>query len=237
MELTINDIVRIFVVPEETVNNWIEKKGMPCIKANEQYRFNYIELLDWALKTKIQLTPEVLSLGDRENHAAGIVYQAIKNGHIHYDIPGDNREKVLKSIIELLPLPPKSNKESLWQMLAAREKIMSTALGNGIAIPHVRNPVVLNIDQPSITLCFLKNPIDFKAVDGKPVFIVFTLLSPSVKKHLAILSRLAFCLQNAKLQKYLHAQAAQEQIMAEIRILESKLSAVPNENGKETDRL
>ncbi len=237
MELTINDIVKIFAVPEETVNNWIEKKNMPCIKANEQYRFNYIELLDWALKKKIQLTSEVLALGDRENHQPSILYQAIKNGHIHYDIPGDNREEVLKSIVDVLPLPPKLNKKSLWQMLIAREKMMSTSIGNGIAIPHVRNPLVLHIDQPSIALCFLKKPVDFRAIDGRPVFILFTILSPSVKKHLAILSRLAFCLQNAKLQEYLHAKATQEQILAEIRILESRLSSAPTENGKDADRL
>lgn len=52
MQLTVNDIVRIFAVPEKTVNGWIEKKNMPCVRANEQYRFNYIELLDWALKKK-----------------------------------------------------------------------------------------------------------------------------------------------------------------------------------------
>jgi len=57
MELTINDIVKIFAVGERTVNGWIEKKKMPCIKANEQYRFNYIELLDWALEKKIKEAP------------------------------------------------------------------------------------------------------------------------------------------------------------------------------------
>ena len=120
-------------------------------------------------------------------------------------------------------------------MFIAREKMMSTAIGNGIAIPHVRNPVVLHIDHPSITLCFLKNPVDFKALDSKPVSILFILLSPSVKKHLAILSRLAFCLQNTKFQEYLHTQAPREQILAEIRVLESKLSRPPDENRKDAD--
>lgn len=236
MELTINNIVKIFAVSEQTVNGWIEKKKMPCIKANEQYRFNYIELLDWALEKKIKLTPEVLALGDRENQGTSVLYQAVQNGRIHYDVPGGNREDVLKSVVDLLPLPPKVNKTSLWQMLIAREHMMSTAVGNGIAIPHVRNPVVLHIDHPFVTLCFLKKPVDFKAMDGKPVFILFTILSPSVKKHLAILSRLAFCLQNTKLQDYLHARASQEQILAEIRILESKLSSVPDENRKEAGK-
>lgn len=230
MELTISDIVKVFAVPEKTVKGWIEKKNMPCIRTNEQYRFNYIELLDWALQKKIKLTPEVLALGDKESRDSGILYQAIKDGHIHYDIPGDSREEVLRSIVDILPLPERSNRKSLWQLLVARERIMSTALGNGIAVPHVRNPVVLHIDRPSVTLCFLKKPVDFKAVDGKPVFVLFTILSPSVKKHLAILSRLAFCLQNAKLQEYLQAKATQEQILAEILVLESKLSSVPTED-------
>ena len=234
MQLTVNDIVRIFAVPEKTVNGWIDKKNMPCVRANEQYRFNYIELLDWALKKKIRLTPEALALGDREAHNSSILYQAIKDGDIHYDIPGDTREEVLKTIVDVLPLPPMLNKTSLWQMLIAREKMMPTAIGNGIAIPHVRNPVVLHIDHPSISLCFLKKPVDFRALDGKPVFIVFTILSPSVKKHLGILRRLAFCLQNTKLQEYLHLKASREQILAEILVLESGISPAPDENGRET---
>ena len=233
MELTINDIVRVFEVSEQTVNRWIDKKNMPCVRANEQYRFNYIELLDWALRKNIRLTPEVLALGDWENHGSSVLYQAIKDGDIHYDISGDTREEVLKAVVDVLPLPPGLNKTSLWQMLIARERMMPTALGNGIAIPHVRNPVVLHVDHPSISLCFLKKPVDFKALDGKPVFIVFTILSPSVKKHLGILSRLAFCLQNAKLQEYLHRKAPREQILAEIRVLESGISTVPDESGRE----
>jgi hypothetical protein len=58
-------------------------------------------------------------------------------------------------------------------------------------------------------------------------------LSPSVKKHLGILSRLAFCLQNAKLQEYLHRKASREQILAEIRVIESGIATVPDENGRE----
>lgn len=230
MELTVKDIVKVFGVSERTVHSWM-KKGMPCVRANEQYRFNYIELLDWALEKKIPLTPEVLTVGDKDERGPAVLYQALQNGHIHYDIPGDNREEVLRAIVDALPLPQTLNKKSLWQMLITREKMMSTAVGNGIAIPHVRNPVVLHVDHPSIALCFLKNPVDFKALDGKPVLILFILLSPSVKKHLAVLSRLAFCLQNTKLQEYLRRKAPPEQILAEIRILESQLSSASNGNG------
>jgi len=232
MELSFKDVVNVFAVSEETVNNWIEKKCLPCIKANEQYRFNYIELLDWAIENNISLTSELLSLQDPANHNGEILYPAINSGNIYYDIPGNDREEVLKSIVELLPLPPKLNKKSLCQMLIAREMMGSTAIGNGIAIPHVRNPVVLHMEQASIALCFLKKPVDFKALDGKPISIIFILFSPSVKTHLAILSRLAFCLQNEKLQKYLHEKAPREQILAEIKLLELKILSPPNNNKK-----
>lgn len=230
MELTFKDVVNIFTVSEETVNSWIEKGGMPCIKANEQYRFNYIELLDWAIENKIRLTSGILNLKDPASFNREILYPALNSGNIYYDIPGNNREEVLKSIVELLPLSQKLNRKSLWQMLIAREKMMSTAIGNGIAIPHVRNPVVLQIERPSVTLCFLKKPVDFKALDGKPIFILFILLSTSVKKHLAILSRLAFCLQNEKLQKNLQERASREQILAEIKVLEFKIISALNED-------
>lgn len=237
MELTFKDVVSIFAVSEETVNSWIQRKCMPCIKANEQYRFNYIELLDWAIENKIRLTSEILNLKDPASHNRGILYQAINSGDIYYDVSGATREEVLKSVVELLPLSQKLNKKSLWQMLIAREKMMSTAIGNGIAIPHVRNPVVLQMEQPCVTLCFLKTPVDFKALDGKPISILFILLSPSVKKHLAILSRLAFCLQNEKLQKYLYEKAPREQLLAEIKVLELKIISTLNEDENKKSQI
>ena len=45
----------------------------------------------------------------------------------------------------------------------------STAVGDGIAIPHVRNPVVLHVGRPAIALCFLERAIEYGALDGKPV--------------------------------------------------------------------
>jgi len=230
MQLTFRDVLEVFHVQEKVVHDWIEKKNMPCIRANEQYHFNYIALLDWALEKKIRLTPEMLALGERQKQPSGLIYEALKAGGIHYDIPGSDREEVIKAIVNVLPLPSKTNKGMLEAMFIAREKLTSTGVGNGIAMPHMRNPVVLTIDRPSITLCFLKEPVDFKAIDHKPVDIVFTLLTPNVKEHMAILSRLAYCLQNQRLLDCLRVKAPAEQILAELRVLESMSSlSVPKD--------
>lgn len=231
MQLKFRDILRVFQVPEKTVRDWIDKKHMPCVIANEQYRFNYIHLLEWALENNITLNPEVLNLSAAE-FEGHILSNALKRGDVHYDIPGRTREEVLKAVVDLLPLPQEMSRPHLFEMLWARESMTSTAVGNGIAIPHVRNPIVLHIDQPVVTVCFLRSPIDFKALDRKPVFVLFTVLSPSVKMHLSILARLAFCLQDPKLQDYLRRRATREEILADLFVLEAKLDAYKNGNGK-----
>lgn len=236
MQLTFRDILRVFQVPERTVRGWIDKKKMPCMISNEQYRFNYINLLEWALENNIKLTPEILNLSEAE-FEGHILSNALKRGDVHYDIEGHTREAVLKAVVDVLPLSQPMDRRHLFEMLWARESMASTATGNGIAIPHVRNPIVLHIEQPVVTVCFLKSPIDFKALDRKPVFVLFTVLSPSVKMHLALLARLAFCLQNARLQEYLDRRASREEILADVFVLEAKLDKYKQENDKEEQAL
>ena len=54
-------------------------------------------------------------------------------------------------------------------VLLAREALGSTGIGDGIAMPHVRNPIVLPVDAPIVSLCYLEEAVAVGAVDGKPV--------------------------------------------------------------------
>jgi PTS system nitrogen regulatory IIA component len=113
---------------------------------------------------------------------------------IYYGSRRGRPDSVLRSVVELLRLPDHVDREFLLQVLLARESLGSTGIGDGIAIPHARNPIVLNVERPTITLCFLENPVDFAALDGLPVTMLFTLVNPTVRAHLHLLSRLAFIL-------------------------------------------
>jgi PTS system nitrogen regulatory IIA component len=84
----------------------------------------------------------------------------------------------------------------LLEVLLARESLGSTGIGDGIAIPHIRNPLVLGVDGPRICLCFAKKPVDFDAIDKKPVNALFILISPTVREHLRLLARLSFALND-----------------------------------------
>ena len=81
-----------------------------------------------------------------------------------YRVSGFDKESALREVVELLRLPEEVDRSFLLRVLLAREAIASTAVGEGIAIPHVRNPVVLHVGRPSITLCFLERPIEYGAL-------------------------------------------------------------------------
>ncbi len=134
----------------------------------------------------------------------------------------------------MLRLPEEVDREFLLEVLLAREALESTAVGDGIAVPHVRNPVVLHVEQPAITLCFLEAPVDFGALDGHPVHTLFTLISPTVKAHLHLLSRLTFALRNADFKALIVRQASRDEIFAAAkRISEGLRVPIAAKDGKE----
>lgn len=92
--------------------------------------------------------------------------------------------------------------DTLLQSLLARERLGSTGLGNGIAIPHCR---LKNIDTVLGSLVTLETPIDFDAIDNQPVDILFVLLAPerALQEHLNTLAALAGLLNQAEFRQNL----------------------------------
>ncbi len=226
MQLSVKSAAKMLNVSEKTIYRWIKQQVIPAYRINEQYRFNRSELLDWATSRRIQVSPEIFQETEQSRTPLPSLFEALKAGGIAYRIGGKDKASVLRSIVDILKLPEEVNREFLYQVLMARETLGSTGIGDGIAIPHVRNPVVLHVSRPSMTLCFLDNPIDFHAIDGQPVSILFTLISPTVRAHLHMLSRLSFVLQNQEFKAALKRQASREELMEILSRTESALPAM-----------
>uniref|UniRef100_UPI00272E91A0 PTS sugar transporter subunit IIA n=1 Tax=Geoalkalibacter sp. TaxID=3041440 RepID=UPI00272E91A0 len=140
-----------------------------------------------------------------------------------YRIEGTTREKVLADTVEHLRLPDEVDRDYLYRVLLAREKIASTAVGDGIALPHPRNPMLLHVTRPTVTLCFLEHPVDFGALDGRPVRILFTLISPTLRFHLHLLAKLAFALKNRAFHQIIQHEGSREEILTALRQAEEDL--------------
>ena len=68
--------------------------------------------------------------------------------------------------------------------------------------------------RPMVTLCFLEHPVDFGALDRKPVHVLFSLICPTVRSHLQTLSRLSYALQDQKFKAALLRQGQRDEILA-----------------------
>jgi PTS system nitrogen regulatory IIA component len=123
---------------------------------------------------------------------------------------------VLVSIVARLPLPDEVDREHLLAVLEAREAMGSTGIGGGIAIPHVRNPILLHVDQPLVALFLLRHPVDFDSIDGQPVHAVFFVVSTSIPVHLRILAELGFALRDPAVRELLQQRAPDDRIMGRI---------------------
>jgi nitrogen PTS system EIIA component len=224
MQLTVRDAARILAVSEKTVYRWIKQGRLPGYRINDQFRFNRAELLEWATAQRINVSPEIFAESDGSAQAAPSLSEALRAGGIHYRVGGTDKASVLGSIVDLLQLPEEVDRAFLLKVLLARESLGSTGIGEGIAIPHVRNPIVLHIPRAMVTLCFLENPIDFAALDGRPVEVLFTLISPTVRSHLGLLSRLAFILREPSFKEALARRASRQELLDALAGAEAQLA-------------
>jgi PTS system nitrogen regulatory IIA component len=206
MQLTVRDVANLLSVTEKTIYRWLKKGSLPAYRVNSHYRFNRAELLEWATAHQINVSVDVFREPNDGQVLLHALSEALSLGGIYYRIEGENKESALRNVVALMRLPPEVDREFLLQVLLAREAMASTAIGDGIAIPHVRNPIVLHVTEPIVCLSFLEKPIDFNSLDGKPVNCLFTLVSPTVKAHLHLLSRLAYVLRDRDLRGVLQNQ-------------------------------
>jgi PTS system nitrogen regulatory IIA component len=223
MKLTMRDVTGIFDVPEGTIERWIRDDGLPHHRAQGQPRFHRADLLEWANLHRIRIVSDPPASLRRSSRAPKLS-EALAAGGIHYEVPASDRESLLRAVVDRMPLGDEGDRELLFDVMRARENAGSTGVGDGIAIPHARSPVVLPVDQATITLCFLAEPVDFGAVDNKPVHTVFALATPTIRVHLLLLARLAAVLHAKDVHRALMERARPEVLFELIRHAEERFS-------------
>ncbi|MDX2464617.1 MAG: PTS IIA-like nitrogen regulatory protein PtsN [Porticoccus sp.] len=128
------------------------------------------------------------------------------------DVPGGSKKRVLENLSHFLAdRSTEIDSDELYQGLLARERLGSTGIGDGVAIPHCRMA-----SCSKITGAFLKleDPIDFDAIDNIPVDLVFALIVPEEQndEHLQVLSAIAELLQEEEVRAELRRATSAEQL-------------------------
>ncbi|GHV84788.1 hypothetical protein AGMMS50230_03960 [Spirochaetia bacterium] len=143
----------------------------------------------------------------------------LRQGGIYYDLPGRQPKEALAALVNAVP--PAANKEQLLKAVLEREELMPTAMGNGIALPHPRNPVITDEASQFAALAFTKTPIDWGALDGKSITAIMLIVSASAKLHLSSLQRITFFCRDEGFARLLERCAPAEEILGYIEKTES----------------
>ncbi|HOD13202.1 MAG TPA: PTS sugar transporter subunit IIA [Spirochaetota bacterium] len=223
MDLKMKDIIDLLEVPEKTIIQWINDKKMPSYKIKNQYFFNKAEVNEWILKNNIAVSEKILDLA-LTNRPVSLI-DLIKKGDVHYGIIGSTVREVIDDVVRTIPIPKSADIDTVRASLLQREEMMTTAVGKGIALPHPRNPIISDIDEESVSICFLKNPIDYGALDGEPVKVLFIIISSNAKRHLEILSKISFLCKQEDFLKTLNDKPQKEVFLYYIERVEKEWRA------------
>jgi PTS system nitrogen regulatory IIA component len=226
MRLGVRDVASHFGVPEKVVLRWVEEDGLPASRVDGQYRFNPAGLFEWAAGRGMKIPPALFEEPENgEREVLPNLVEALRAGGVFDGLPGTDKRSALAALVGHLALPKRVDREGLLQTLLAREQLGSTGIGDGIAIPHVRNPIVIRVPKPLVILGLLAQPIEFDAVDGRPVHALFLVISPTTRSHLHILARLSFVLRDRSVRERLAARAPASDILKTMEGVESRISS------------
>ena len=142
----------------------------------------------------------------------------IYKNFIFIDVQADSKKNVFKILGNIFSKKNKDLSSLIIEKLNERERLGSTSVGNGIAIPHTK---VDGIKETQVIFLKLKNGVDFSASDGKKIDLIFSIIAPenSESDHLLILSSISNFIRKKEKVERLRGSAT----INEIQFLFSKI--------------
>ena len=170
--LTIEEVAKYLRVSERTVYDWAQKGEIPAGKIGTVWRFKKQEIENWVnarLSSQSQKPAETVQLKN-----------ILSVDRITFISQSSKRDALVELSEVLANAPQIKNAQELTQEILKREELMSTAIGKGIAIPHVRLSSVTDLVM-AVGIC--KTPIsDYQTIDDEPVKILF-MIAAAYNKH------------------------------------------------------
>lgn len=161
---TIEEVAAYLRVSERTVYDWAQKGNIPCGKLGTAWRFKRSEIEKW-VDRRLRGNPSPVAA------PAPIAIESVLTQERTLILRHRNKKDILNELITVLASAPHiGDREQLAEAIFRREAILSTAIGSGVAVPHVR---MKNVKELVMAVGVSREGItDYQAIDGAPVHIV-----------------------------------------------------------------
>lgn len=210
--MTLSEIARYLRVSEKTILRMAQSGEIPGAKVSNQWRFMREVIDDW-FTAKMQSAPkqDLIHLIEAEQVIIPL-RQLITSERIILNLKPGTKDQILEQLIAPLVSERLITNPALFlRSLLEREAAISTAIGHGIAVPHVRDPEEINISAPCMAIGICREGIHYDSLDGDPTHIFILPCAPSETVHLRIMARLSLMFRSDNiLQNFLTASKSDD---------------------------
>ena len=235
MDLKIKDVAELLNVSETTIRRWLSEGKIPAYRLHHQYRFSKIEIENWMMTFRLQKENETLFFPEekqiylhkeskKKEEQKGMqqfsLFRALHHGGVHADIEGTTKEEIIQNTMQAVADDLRFDPQVISELLMDREKLMPTALNNGIAVPHTRD-FLLKGTTDVIVVVFPKKPLDWGALDENYVHTLFFLFACNDKRHLHLLAKLAYLSSNDEALKLFLSKSSKGDLLEYVKKFES----------------
>lgn len=230
MDLKIKDVAELLNVSETTIRRWLAEGQIPSYRISNQHRFSRNEIEDWVLKQRATTdegfdAPQSNAAQPSGGSKQFSLFRSIHKGGLLIHVPGKNKEELIRNAVKKIAAQLHFDSEVVSEMLLERERLQSTALNNGIAIPHTRD-FLLNNHQDVVTVVVPEAPIPYDALDGQPVHTLFFLFASTDKNHLHLLAKIAHLSSQSDTISLLKSKPPKEKLLDFIKEWEGRIQKV-----------
>ncbi len=154
------------------------------------------------------------------------VYDLLDHNNVFPDLNVSSKPELISKLVDTLKLHVTDEiTERAREAVLTREEIMSTGVGRGLAIPHGK---AAGLDRSYAAFACLSTPIEYGAIDGEPVSMVFLLVGPEAQNslHIKMLSRVSRLLNNQSFREKLEQSKTKDEILEAFRSEEEQFIKV-----------
>lgn len=219
MDLKIKDIAQFLSLSEKEVEKLVKTKEIPHQVIQDRISFNKDKIIEWALGRNLPLN--LSGSAHFTEYQISSLVPLLTEDAIFYNCELSDAHYI-REMTQLALLDPAVERDVVVQLLESREQLMSTAIGNGISLPHPRIPLVIGSNKPLIHFFFPKTPLNLNSLDGLPVHTLILVISQTIKQHLSLLSHISFLLSNKDMRSALEKRIPYPELIAAIQTFEGQ---------------
>ena len=191
--MTLCEVAKYLQLAERTVLRMAQRGEIPAAKVASQWRFMRLLVQEW-LVGQMQVYSPATS-GGAVGPGQGLLplSEVLHPDLMTFDLAGGPKESVLRQLVApLLRTGFAKDTNQLLRSVLDRERMMTTAIGHGIAIPHPRRLMPGMFPEPAVALGICRDGADFDAIDDQLVHVFFLICATREELHLQLMANVSW---------------------------------------------